>query len=156
MYGIKSEEGPAGGEDEDEGDIESAIRKEVGTLQDKSKGTSGRNSNRVFTEVRINQECLLFMRCQEPIEPVEFSRRICQDASTVGHGGARARYLNRLTPLSVIVKATEGGLEEGVRKALVGHLKLKPKTAGTSAGDENGQAGQYGPADEEMHTATVI
>lgn len=49
------------------------------------------------------------------------------DASTVGHGGAQARYLNRLTPVSIIVKATESGLEEGTRRLLADHFQLKPK-----------------------------
>ncbi|PSR85480.1 hypothetical protein BD289DRAFT_259692 [Coniella lustricola] len=124
LYGIKTEDGPADGSDDDEGDIEAAIQKEIGALKDKNKGSS--NDNGVFNEVRINQECLLFMRCKPPVEPVEFSRRICQDAATGSHS-ARARYLNRLTPVSVIAKASETGLEEATRKALAGHLKLQPK-----------------------------
>lgn len=113
-------------DDQDGGDIEAAIQKEVGDLKDKKASSS----NSVFTEVRINQECLLFMKCKSPVEPVGFSRRICLDAASVGHGGAKARYLNRLTPVSVIVKASENGLEEGARRALAGHFKLKSKETG--------------------------
>lgn len=115
--------------DEDDGDIESAIQKEVGHLKDKDTS----KSDRVFTEVRINQECLLFMKCKAPVEPVEFCRRICQGVLSPGHSGVRARYLNRLTPMSVIVKATESGLEEGARQALSGHFKLKSKETGDTA-----------------------
>ncbi|KAF3763755.1 hypothetical protein M406DRAFT_262840 [Cryphonectria parasitica EP155] len=152
MYGIKTEQGPVDGDDEDEGDIESIIQKEVGSLKDKSKSAS----DRVFTEVRINQECLLFMRCKAPIEPVEFSRRICQDALTVGHGSARARYLNRLTPVTIITKATESGLEEGARKALASHFKLKPKetSTGPGAAEKDGQTGEVENADGETQPAT--
>lgn len=67
------------------------------------------------------------MKCRDPVEPVEFCRRICQDVSSPGQSGVRARYLNRLTPMSVIVKATESGLQEGARQALSDHFKLKPK-----------------------------
>ncbi|ROW15725.1 hypothetical protein VPNG_02034 [Cytospora leucostoma] len=144
VYGIKSEGGD-GSDDEDE-DIEAAIQKEVGSLQDKSKG---KQDSGVFTEVRIKEECLLFMRCKAPIEPVDFSRRICQDAATVGHGGVKARYLNRLTPVSVIVKATESGLIEGARKALTGHFKL----ASTDAVDNQSEA-QVDKADEKTKPAT--
>ncbi|KAI3392241.1 hypothetical protein diail_5961 [Diaporthe ilicicola] len=120
MYGIKSGVHCDTSEAEDE-DIESAIQKEVGALKDKGR----RESDGILTEVRIKEECLLFMRCKAPIEPVEFSRRICQDAANVGHGAAKARYLNRLTPLIVIEKASENGLDEAARKALAGCFKLK-------------------------------
>lgn len=148
MYGIETDE--AGGDDADEQDvdIESAIQKEVGCLKDRNKGT--RNSARVFTEVRINQECLLFMRCKAPIEPVEFSHRICHDAATVGHGAARSRYLNRLTPVSMIVKATEGAIEEGARQLLANHFKLKSKESSQGQGDTQGRN-----ADENTEPAKV-
>lgn len=81
------------------------------------------------------------MRCEAPVDPVEFSRRICQDASTVGHGGARARYLNRLTPVGVIVKATEGGIEDGARQVLANHFKLKPKETNDGADSEAADGG---------------
>lgn len=136
IYGIKSDEAGANDSDSDEGDIESSIQKEVGSLKNKNKGTA----DRVFTEIRISQECLLFMRCKLPIEPVEFSRRICQDASSVGHGGAQARYLNRLTPVSVIVKATEAGLEEGARQVLASHFKLNTKGASADSEAPDGKA----------------
>ena len=120
MYGIKSGE-DCDALDASDGDIESAIQKELGALKDKGK----RASDHVLAEIRIKEECLLFMRCKAPIEPVEFSRRICQDAASTGHGGAKARYLNRLTPLTAIAKASEIGLDEAARKALAGHFKLK-------------------------------
>lgn len=157
MYGIKTEEA-ADGESDEGADIESAIQKEVGTLKDKNKGSS--NLDRVFTEVRINQECLLFMRCKSPIEPVEFSQRICQDAATVGHGAVRSRYLNRLTPVSVIVKATESAIEEGARKLFASHFKLRPTeaNAGTNpdvAGPELSSDTQESSADERSEPAKV-
>lgn len=114
---------------DDDGDIESAIQKEVGNLKDRDTS----KPDRVFTEVRINQECLLFMKCKGPVEPVEFCRRICQDVLSPGPSGVRARYLNRLTPMSVIVKATGSGLEEGARQALSGHFKLKSEETGDTA-----------------------
>ncbi|KAJ4412022.1 hypothetical protein N0V82_008901 [Gnomoniopsis sp. IMI 355080] len=132
FYGIKCGDDATDPSDEDEGDIESAIQKEVGNLKDKDSY----KPDRIFTEVRINQECLLFMKCKSSIEPVDFCRRICQDVLTPGQTGVQARYLNRLTPISVLVKATESGLEEGARQALVDHFKLKPKQASASADSE--------------------
>lgn len=99
------------------------------------------------------------MKCKLPIEPVAFSRRLCQDASTVGHGGAQARYLNRLTPVSVIVKATDSGLEEGARQVLADHFKLKPKekasaSADPRAPDDNSEA-KEGALNENTTPPTV-
>lgn len=155
VYGIKSDEGANESDDEDE-DIEAAIQKEVGSLQDKGKGKGA--SDRVLTEVRIKEECLLFMRCKAPIEPVEFSRRICQDAASVGHGGAKSRYLNRLTPVTVIVKATESGLEEGAKRVLAEHFKLKstePKKEAGSDGADNQSEAQVDEVEEKTKPATV-
>lgn len=157
MYGIKTDTATgsdADDDDEEEEDIENAIRKELGELKDKSQGGRGEpgpgsGGRSVFTEVRVSQECLLFMRCrQPPVEPVAFCRRICVDAATVGHGGQRARYLNRLTPVSVMVKASETGVEEGARRALAGHFRLKTK--GEAAGVGVGAEGQSKEGEEEV------
>jgi tRNA acetyltransferase TAN1 len=153
MYGIKSgEDGDAS--DAEEEDIESAIKKELGALTDKGK----RISNSVLEEVRIKEECLLFMRCKAPIEPVQFARHICQDAASTGHGGVKARYLNRLTPLTAIAKASETGLDEAMRKALAGHFKLK--SAGTEENSNPEATGtqseaQHDGAGKEVQPATV-
>lgn len=97
------------------------------------------------------------MKCKPPIEPVEFCRRICQDVLTPGQTGVRARYLNRLTPISVIVKATESGLEDGARKALVDHFRLKPKETSASADSEarDGPATANEGVDVDENPATV-
>lgn len=154
MYGIKSGDDCDASDAEDE-DIESAIQKELGALKDKGK----QSSDHVLSEVRIKEECLLFMKTKPPIEPVEFSRRICQDAASTGHGGAKARYLNRLTPLTAIARASETGLDEAARKALAGHFKLKP--VGTDEDSKPEAAGaplETQPdngADREAKPATV-
>lgn len=101
------------------------------------------------------------MRCKAPVDPVEFSRRICQDASTVGHGGAQARYLNRLTPVSIIVKATDGAIEDAARQTLANHFKLKPKEAKASADAEaaeaikDGAEASEGTSDATAQASTV-
>lgn len=153
MYGVKSDQDGDASDAEDE-DIESAIQKELGALKDKGK----RTSDSVLEEVRIKEECLLFMRCKAPIEPVEFSRRICQDAASTGHGGAKARYLNRLTPLTAIAKASETGLDEAMRKALAGHFKFKSasteENSNPKATDTQSETGHDG-AGEKKTPATV-
>lgn len=73
------------------------------------------------------------MKCKAPVEPVDFCRRICQDVLSPDCSSLKARYLNRLTPISVIANATETGLEKASRHALADHFKLKPKETITSA-----------------------
>lgn len=82
------------------------------------------------------------MKCKAPVEPVDFCRRICQDVLSADNSAPKARYLNRLTPLSVVSNATEAGMEKGARQALAGHFKLNPKktTASAKSGAENGDA----------------
>lgn len=141
------------GSDEDEGDIEAAIQKEVGSLKAKNKVSP----DSPFTEVRLTQECLLFMKCKAPVEPVDFCRRICQDVLIPGNDMLKARYLNRLTPISVVSNATQNGVEKGARQALAGHFKLKPKetTASAESGDAEEKVEVSEGAEPEAQPATV-
>ena len=151
MYGIKSVHDTAGGEDSAEGgeeDIEAAIQREVAALTAKpaaaaaaaagGDGGDGGNDNRM-TPVKMNVDCLLFVKTQPPVEPVAFVRRICEDAKRCGEipGLMRCRYVNRLTPVSVMGRATEQGLVEVAREALGGWFDLSGKrSAGAGTGTE--------------------
>jgi len=59
---------------------------------------------------------VLFFKTREPVEPVEFVRRICQDV--MGGEPRRSRFVNRLTPMVMMGKASEKGIEE-VGKAVL-------------------------------------
>ncbi|KAK0611161.1 hypothetical protein B0T14DRAFT_571081 [Immersiella caudata] len=128
MYGIKEME-DAEPEDGDVDDIEAAVQKEVATLSYKDKGD---DEHRHFTAVKMNVDCLLFVRTRAPIEPLEFVRRICADAKAREPGQLKCRYVNRLTPVTVIGKASEAGLLEVARKALSPIFKLNPSTEMTA------------------------
>jgi hypothetical protein len=84
----------------------------------------------MFKSIRLDIPCLLFFKTQLPVDPTEFVHRICEEI-VAKPGIRRMRYINRLTPISCIGKATEKGLEE-VGKAVLGkHFQLAgPETQG--------------------------
>lgn len=142
MYGIKPAGDVGNSDDDEEEDIESAIKKEIGAL----KETGKRSAGHVFTEIRIREECLIFWRCKAPIEPVEFVRRICMDAaSNEGSNGLRTRYINRLTPVTLVAKANESSLETLARNILPSHFNLNPKEPKAESSDEKTE-----PKEEEV------
>ncbi|KAL2262336.1 hypothetical protein VTK26DRAFT_1678 [Humicola hyalothermophila] len=162
MYGIKSAHeaavekggGNGGGNDEDDDndddDIEASIKKEVAALTRKGSGAAasaadgGSSAGQNLRPIKLNVDCLLFVKTQPPIDPVAFVRRICEDAKTLAEPGQmRCRYVNRLTPVTVMGKATEQGLVEVAKKAMGPFFDLSGKRSGAGA------AGKTGPAESE-------
>jgi len=141
MYGIK-DTGDAESEDGDDDDIEAAIQKEVAAIKDKGKGD---NEDHHFIPMKMNVDCLLFFKTKAPVEPVEFARRICADAKAREPDQFKCRYVNRLTPVTVIGKASEAGLIEVARKALSPFFKLNAPTEAPAP--EEGEKGDAGPSE---------
>jgi tRNA acetyltransferase TAN1 len=111
--------GPGANEDGDDpaGGIESSIRKELESLGNKE------GKPHTFTAVRLDTPCLLFFKTQLPVDPAEFVHRICEEIVT-NPGVRKTRYINRLTPMSRVGKATEKGLEEVGKEVLGKHFQL--------------------------------
>ena len=157
MYGIKSVheaavEAAAGDDDDEDEDIEASIKKELASLN--AKGTAadatadGTGQN--LRPIKMNVDCLLFVKTQPPIEPVAFVRRICEDAKTLADSGQmRCRYVNRLTPVTVTGKATEQGLVDVARRAMGEFFDLSGKREGEGVSGEEGQEGQEGQEGEK-------
>jgi len=61
---------------------------------------------------------VLFFKTKAPIEPVSFVQKICSDALESA-GSKKTRFVQRLTPMTRMGKATEKGLEE-VSKVVLG------------------------------------
>ena len=142
LYGINTQEDArAEDEDEDEGedaDIESSIRKEIGTLKAPKKDST----DQVFTEIRVKDDCLLFIRAKTPVKPVEFVKRICEDIKSSADGATKkTRYINRLTPITVMGKATASGVEEVARQVLPDHFTLRPAEQESQAGETRDSQG---------------
>ncbi|MCJ1398675.1 hypothetical protein MMC11_001876 [Xylographa trunciseda] len=115
----------ARGDGEAEGDIEADIKHEIEGLQ------VGRRTP-LFQPVRLEVQCVLFFKTRAPVEPVSFVHGICADAMK-GTLGSRSRCVRKLTPMTLMGKATEKSLEEVSRVVLGPHFHaegVSPKTVG--------------------------
>jgi hypothetical protein len=121
MYGLKKEDGSTVDHDNEPEDIESAIRKEVDAL--KSKGTP--SSAETFTALKLNVDCLAFVKTTGPIEPDALVKRICQDAKLCSSPkDIKVRYVNRLSPSTIIGRSSESGITETATRVLAPHFEL--------------------------------
>lgn len=57
----------------------------------------------------MDTQCLIFFQTREPVDPVSFVHEICQSASQSGQRKS-SRFIQRLTPMTKMAKATENGL----------------------------------------------
>ncbi|KAF2769406.1 hypothetical protein EJ03DRAFT_351353 [Teratosphaeria nubilosa] len=125
------------GEDEDDGDIEGQIQAEVAGIR---KPTSVQ----LFTNVKVEVPCgelgpinllkrlriaewsaVVFFKTGSPIEPVSFVKRICEDASK--HSALkRTRFVQRLSPMTMIGHATPDSLEKLALEVLAPHFNQVP------------------------------
>lgn len=104
LYGSPEELADRADSNEDtEVDIEAKIKKEVQGM--KSKGMT---KEALFQSVKVDVQCVLFFKTRPPIEPVSFIHTICKEAAQ----GAlqRVRFVKRLSPMTMMGKATEDGL----------------------------------------------
>ncbi|KAI7088475.1 hypothetical protein KC356_g3266 [Hortaea werneckii] len=120
MYGTAV----AGGtpEDHDEtdepADIESEIQAEVAGIR---KPTTVR----LFTPVRVDVQCVVFFRTVAPVEPVSFVQRICEDAVNKKLR-RRTKAVKRLSPMSLMGRASAEGLESVAKQVLAPHFHKQP------------------------------
>ena len=121
--------GPYDRADEDDGtsidDIESSIRKEV---------SEQKSTPKLFSPVPLDLPCVLFFKTEAPLDPVDFVHRIC-DEIVSNQTARRMKYANRLTPMTLMGKATEKGLEELGRTVLGEHFKLEEESGGSGEGE---------------------
>lgn len=119
FYGLAA--GVDGSDIEDDGsaeDIERLIRKEI---------THQQNQPKLFRTVKLDIPCVLFIKTRPPINPVHFVHRICQEVVSTP-GIRKMRYVNRLTPMTLMGKATEKGLDEVAKTVLDEHFHLHEKS----------------------------
>ena len=69
---------------------------------------------------------VIFFKTRAPVEPVSFVRRICEDAAK-HNAPKRTRFCNRLTPMTLMGKATEEGLEKTAKEVLAPHFHTEPR-----------------------------
>jgi tRNA acetyltransferase TAN1 len=103
------------------------------------KSSNTTKTARPFVTIRPDIDCVFFEKTQSPVDPVEFVRRICEDARTASHpNGWKSRYLNRITPVSLMDKASESGLDKVAREVLAPWFSLRVR--GQTTGDEPSEA----------------
>jgi tRNA acetyltransferase TAN1 len=128
FYGL-TEEG--GDKDEDEDlDIEAAIKMETAAL------TEDKQSSRLFSAVRIDIECVMFFRVQPSIDPVDLCHRIALDIFS-NPDKKLTRYVNRISPMTLMGKANEKGLEEVTKAVLKPHFQLNGQEESTESEQED-------------------
>ncbi|MCJ1308636.1 hypothetical protein MMC25_002289 [Agyrium rufum] len=93
-----------------EGDIESEI-------QSIKKPTS----QPLLQSLKVDVKCVTFIKTMVPIDPVALVHSICKDAMDSAHT-KKSRWIKRLTPMSMIGKATEKGIEDVARIVLGPHF----------------------------------
>ncbi|KAH9844555.1 THUMP protein [Teratosphaeria destructans] len=109
------------GDDEGDDDIEGQIQAEVAGIRKPA-------SVQLFTNVKVEVPCVVFFKTEPPVEPVSFVKRICEDASK--HSALkRTRFVQRLSPMTMIGHATPDSLEKLALEVLAPHFNQVPFVA---------------------------
>ncbi|KAK3071429.1 hypothetical protein LTR53_008633 [Teratosphaeriaceae sp. CCFEE 6253] len=121
LYGSSLEVGENAGAEAEEPeavDIESEIKAEVAGIRKPS-------AVQLFTPVRLDMQCVVFFKTVSPVEPVSFVKKICEDASS-GTALRRTRNTNRLTPMTLLGRASGEDLEKVALEVLRPHFHQEP------------------------------
>ncbi|KAL1303307.1 hypothetical protein AAFC00_006712 [Neodothiora populina] len=105
-------------DDDMEMDLEASIKAEV-------EGIKKPTQEPLFIPIKLDVQCVLFFRTRAPIEPVSFVRHICRDALN-NPGRKRTRFAKRLSPMTLMGRASEEGLDEVAKKVLAPHFHKDP------------------------------
>ncbi|OBT63347.1 hypothetical protein VE03_07249 [Pseudogymnoascus sp. 23342-1-I1] len=116
-------------EDEDE-DIEASIQKEISGM------AATKDAPKMFQPVFLDVQCVLFFKLQPAIDPVDFVHRICEEAAS-NPAGRKHRFLNRLTPMTRMGRATQSDLEALAREVLQKDFRLMD---GDGKGEKEGES----------------
>jgi tRNA acetyltransferase TAN1 len=103
--------------DDEEEDIEASIQRELNGM------TAKKDVPKLFQPVFLDVQCVLFFKTQPPIDPVDFVHRICEEA-VQNPKGRKHRFLNRLTPMTRMGRATEKDMEDLAKEVLAKEFRL--------------------------------
>ncbi|KAB2576223.1 Thump domain-containing protein [Lasiodiplodia theobromae] len=99
---------------QEDADVEAEIAKELEDIRKPAKEPP-------FRHIRVDTDCIMFFKTKAPIEPVEFVRRICEGAMASSERKT-GRFVKRLTPMTLMGKAQQKGLEEVAAQVLAPHF----------------------------------
>lgn len=149
MYGIKRPAGEAEEKDEEDGpeDIEASIKAELDGMKEKRPAEL-----KTFSIIPAEVECLFFVKTQAPVDPVEFVRKVCIDARDCDDIMKRkVKYINRLSPVVSMEKATENGLLRVARRVMGSHFGLVKEEPKKDDSQEDAEDGK--PKDDQVSEA---
>lgn len=73
-----------------------------------------------FRPIDLGCECVIFFRTRKPVDPVEFVKKVCEDAQD--NGAKKTRYAQRLTPITRTATANIDGLKRLAGEVLKEHF----------------------------------
>ncbi|KIW68972.1 hypothetical protein PV04_04880 [Phialophora macrospora] len=128
---------------EKEVDIEADISAELDSLRPQRASTDGASTS--VSLVTLDIPCVSFVRfpAKSTIDPVEVVRKLCRNASNEDTSTPRSRYIKRLTPVSLVRKTLNDGLETLCSQILPRHFLVDctPQDAETNP-ESNGRSPQ--------------
>lgn len=157
MYGIaRPQDGRALADDDEEDDgldIEASIKKELEGYKAPAADREVDKEKKAFIKVRVDIDCVFFVRTRSPVQPVELCRRMCEDAKACANPMERkTKYINRLTPVTTMEKASEKGIERAARQALAPWFKLQ-----AAADDAEGASAEAGKeAEKPAYSVSLV
>ncbi|PHH58552.1 hypothetical protein CDD81_5381 [Ophiocordyceps australis] len=117
----------------DEEEIEALVQRELGEMRAVQQDKAGKGA---FSMVKTGLECLVFVKTLAPVQPQELVVKMCEDARDCGDPRRRkVKYINRLTPVVDMDKATPRGVERVARRVLAPHFGLADGGGKQAMGD---------------------
>ncbi|TKA32149.1 hypothetical protein B0A50_01397 [Salinomyces thailandicus] len=118
LYGDTASDSAGPDDAGDAFDIESEIQAEVAGIRKPA-------SVQLFTPVRIDVQCVVFFKTVSPVDPVSFVKKICEDAIR-DPARKRTRCVKRLSPMTLMGRASPEGLESVAKEVLAPHFHKQP------------------------------
>lgn len=135
LYGINSIE-PDSEPFDDNDDIETSIKNELASLKAIQTSPPYGKEKKLFQSVPLNLQCVLFFKINS-IDPVDFVHQICKYITLNPEKQMKyTRYTNRLTPMTLMKKATQEDFEELSQRVLTPFFNLN-HTAAVSKSEDN-------------------
>ncbi|KXS99437.1 hypothetical protein AC578_8146 [Pseudocercospora eumusae] len=98
--------------------IEDEIKAEVRDIRKPS-------TPELFTPIMLNVPCVVFFKTRHPVDPVSFVKTICED-SLKDSSHKRTRFAKRLSPMTLVGRASTEGLEKVATEVLKPHFHQEP------------------------------
>ncbi|RKF82077.1 tRNA acetyltransferase TAN1 [Golovinomyces cichoracearum] len=135
LYGIDSFEFDSEPFDDND-DIETSIKNEIASLKATQASPLCGKEKKPFQSIPLNLQCVLFFKINSIIDPVDFVHQICKYITLNPEKQVKySRYINRLTPMTLMKKATQEDLEELSHRVLTPYFYLNHTIAVSKSKD---------------------